>query len=177
VLAADSAAVATRPLGSEGRGLVAGDLAKAAPSAGAAVPRMRVAMKRSESEVTRASGCWAIDTGAWSPRARDGEDAALLPRRVELRAERGVLGDERGELVLRPAPGEESFPVGTAATWKPIGRDGLRMTIGDSTSWVVATVTLDGDALHGRARAYEGAGGRIRTAELVGRRVVCRTEP
>lgn len=176
VLAADSVAVAARPLGSGGVGRAAGDLAKAAPAGAPAEPRMRAAMKRSDSEVTRASGCWVIDTGAWSPRARDDEDMALLPRRVELRAERGVLGDERGELVLRPAPGEESFPAGTAATWKPLGRDGIRMTIGDSTSWVVATVTLDGDALHGRVRAYEAAGGRIRSAELTGRRVVCRTE-
>ena len=58
-----------------------------------------------------------------------------------------------------------------------IGHDAYRLTVGDSTRWVVATLTLDDDSLSGRARDYQGAPAMIRTAEISGRRVVCRTEP
>jgi len=167
-----------------GAGMGAAAYADAAPapaaakSAGAAAPMARRAAPRGESTIMRAAGCWIIDTTAWSPIARAGTDtSALLPRRIELRTERGLLGDEWNELILRPAPGEPPFPAGTAAIWKPIGRDSYRLTIGEAERWISATITIDGDSLSGRARDYAGERGPIRTAELKGRKAVCRTEP
>lgn len=178
VLAADSvAAIVGRPLGTIGG--ASGGAARANAQTAAAAPSMaRKAPVRTDGTIAAATGCWIVDTSAWSPRARNADESEpLLPGRVELRAERGVLGDEMNELLLRPAPGEPPFPVGTAAVWKPIGRDSYRLTVGDASRWVTATVTLDGDSLSGRARDYQGERGPIRTAELSGRRVVCRTEP
>jgi hypothetical protein len=181
VLAADSLAITGLSSGSgagarKTLGYAQAGTASAAPSPAPAAPLpARAKTTRTDGIVSRAAGCWTIDTSAWSPRAGDG-DEPLLPSRVELRTERGLLGDEWGELILRPAPGERNFPAGSAATWKPIGRDGFRMTMGDSTQWTVVTVTLEGDSLRGRARSYEGKRGRIRTAGVTGQRVVCRTE-
>lgn len=189
VLAADSMAIAGLPadeaLGLSARrapSYAAGSAAPAAapmapPSAASGAARA-LNKTRTDSPVMRAAGCWTLDTGSWSPRLRGRETGeALLPRRVELLTRRGMLGDEWGELLLRPAPGEPPFPAGTAATWKVIGHDAYRLTVGDSTRWVVATLTLDADSLSGRARDYQGTPAMIRTAELRGRRVVCRTEP
>ncbi|NUS96553.1 MAG: hypothetical protein HOQ11_03995, partial [Gemmatimonadaceae bacterium] len=177
VLAADSAAaVAGRSFGSGAGAGVAAYAGAAAPSARA--PMAKRAIARPENAITRASGCWIVDTSAWTPAAHRGSDStALFPRRIELRAERGVLGDEFNELILRPAPGEPPFPAGTAAVWKPIGRDGYRLTIGDAARWIAATITIEGDTLSGRARDYHGERGTIRSSELSGRRAVCRTEP
>ena len=185
VLAADSVAAVSGRSVASGAGMGAAAYADAAPapaaaakSAGAAAPMAQRIAPRGESTIMRAAGCWIVDTTAWVPAARAGRDtSALLPRRIELRAERGLLGDEWNELILRPAPGEPPFPAGTAAIWKPIGRDSYRLTIGEAERWISATITIEGDSLTGRARDYAGERGPIRTAELKGRKAVCRTEP
>lgn len=133
---------------------------------------------RSAPDLTeRAVGCYTLDTTAWSPRARgETEPVSLVPSRIELRRDRGLSGDEWGNLLARPAPGEPPLPPGAIAFWKPLGNDKVRVTIADNTSWVSLTLVMDDHSINGPARAYS-PDDRLRTAQVTGRRVLCRTEP
>lgn len=142
----------------------------AAPS----TERLRTATDFTE----RAVGCYTVDTTAWLPRARgETEPVSLMPARIELRRDRGLSGDEWGNLLARPAPGESPLPAGAVGFWKPLGNDKVRVTFADNTSWVSLTLVVDENAIAGPARAYSPGDDRLRTARISGRRVLCRTEP
>ena len=124
----------------------------------------------------RAQGCWLLETSAWSPRFRERDTLQLLPRRIELRLDRG-FGDEASERLVRPAPGEPAFPLGTTGIWRVIASNQIRLTIATHERWTTVTMTVGDDSLSGTARAYSEVDRLLRRATVSARRVVCRTEP
>ena len=180
VLAADSSFEPPRalPLGAiAGRG----GSAQAKTRAGAPASPPQAALERSRPAAAftdRAAGCYTMDTTAWLPRARgETEAVSLVPARIELRRDRGLSGDEWGNLLVRPAPGEPPLPAGAVAFWKPLGNDKVRVTIADNTSWVSLTLVVGENTIEGPGRAYSPDDDRLRTSQISGRRVLCRTEP
>ena len=124
----------------------------------------------------RAQGCWLLETSEWSPRFRSTDTLRLLPRRIELRLDRGVA-DEAGERLVRPAPAEPAFAMGTTGIWRVIATNQIRLTIATHERWTTVTMTVGEDSLSGTARAYSGVDRLLRRAAVSARRVVCRTEP
>lgn len=100
-----------------------------------------------------------------------------LPRRIELRLDRGSAAAEAGQRLLRPVPGEPPLPPGVAGYWRVIAADQMRLTLAGPGGWTAVTATVGADSLHGRARAYTESDGLMRRAAVTARRVVCRTEP
>ena len=148
--------------------------AGAAQAPAPAAPGLRAAT----APYDRAPGCYALVVSAWSP-GNDHPSAAtaLLPTRIELRRVAGVSGDEQGNRLARPAPGEPTLRPGAIGFWKSLGDDRIRVTFADGSSWIVLTLAVDPDAVHGPARAWSATTGRLQSAEVAGQRTTCRREP
>jgi hypothetical protein len=180
VLAADSSFEPPRSLSLGAIAKRGGSVdAKTRVVAPASPPQAALERSRPAADFTdRAAGCYTVDTTAWLPRAHgETEAVSLVPARIELRRERGLSGDEWGNLLARPAPGEPPLPAGAVAFWKPLGNDTVRVTIADNTRWVSLTLVVGDNTIEGPGRAYSPDDDRLRTAQISGRRVLCRTEP
>ena len=175
VLAADSADVAS---GFALRARIAAGESKMRGNAPAAA-KPSLERTRSSSDVTdRVVGCYTLDTTAWQPMSRDKEEPiSLVPARIELLRELGLSGDEWGNRLARPAPGEPPLPAGAVAFWKSLGGNKVRIMLADNASWVTLTLVVDADSVKGPARAYSASSDQLRSAQVAGRRVLCRTEP
>jgi hypothetical protein len=177
VLAADSSQDASGGMALGGLGGQGASASKMRADASAPTAR---SLKRASSTggfIDRAAGCYTVDTTAWLPRSRDVEAVSLVPSRIELRRERGLSGDEWGNLLTRPAPGEPALPPGAVGFWKPLGSEKVRIMLADNTSWVSLTLVVGPDSIRGPARAFSPSANRLRSAHVTGRRVLCRTEP
>ncbi len=171
VLAADSMATA---IGQPVSGRAFGGASRAAaPQLGRASERSRPS---GSPTVMRAQGCWLLETSAWSPRLRGRDTLMLLPRRVELQLDRGIVGEESGERLVRPAPGDPAMSPGVTGYWRVIASDQVRFTLTDRNRWTTVTATVSDDSLAGTARAYTDSDRLLRSATVSARRVVCRTE-
>jgi hypothetical protein len=175
VLAADSAD--TQP-GFALRKQVAAGEAKMRGNAQAPAKSSMERLRTYDDFTSRVVGCYVLDTTAWLPRARgETESISLVPARIELLLERGLSGDEWGNRLARPAPGEPPLPAGAVAFWKPLGGNKVRVMLADDSSWVSLTLVVGTDSIAGPARAYSASANHLRSAQVSGRRVLCRTEP
>jgi hypothetical protein len=147
-------------------------VATAAPSAAAPAPSRLLG---TTSTVERAAGCYVIETTGWAPvDESDHATPSLLPSRIELQRAIGLSGDERGNRLARPAPGEPGLSPGVIGFWTPLGNDKIRVTFADNTGWVALTLEVAPESVHGPARAYSAASGRLRSTEVTARRTACR---
>jgi hypothetical protein len=175
VLAADSA---DTPPGFMLRKQIAAGEAKVRANAQAPASSSVERLRRLEDITSSAVGCYTLDTTAWLPRSRgETEPISLVPARIELLLDRGLSGDEWGNRLARPAPGEPPLPAGAVAFWKPLGGNKVRVMLADNSSWVSLTLVVGPDSITGPARAFSAATNHLRNAQVTGRRVLCRTEP
>jgi hypothetical protein len=125
--------------------------------------------------IDRAVGCYVIETTGWIPEDQpDRGTPSLLPARIELQRAIGLSGDERGNRLARPAPGEPGLSPGVIGFWKPLGGDRIRVTFADDTSWVALTLAVAPESVRGPARTYSASSGRLRSTEVEARRILCR---
>jgi anti-sigma factor RsiW len=148
--------------------------ATSAPSVQAPLPPASRLLDAS-SIIDRAAGCYAIETTGWIPDDQpDRGTPSLLPARIELQRAIGLSGDERGNRLARPAPGEPGLSPGVIGFWKPLAGDRIRVTFADDTSWVALTLAVAPESVRGPARTYSASSGRLRSTEVEARRVPCR---
>jgi hypothetical protein len=148
--------------------------ATSAPSAQAPLPPASRLLDAS-STIDRAAGCYAIEMTGWSPEDQtDRGTPSLLPARIELQRAIGLSGDERGNRLARPAPGQPGLSPGVIGFWKPLGGDRIRVTFADDTSWVALTLAVAPESMRGPARTYSASSGRLRSTEVEARRILCR---
>jgi hypothetical protein len=149
-----------------------------APSVPVATPGAASSLLDAGSTVDRAAGCFVIETTGWIPADQpDHGPPSILPARIELQRATGLSGDETGNRLARPAPGEPGLSPGVIGFWKPLGGDRIRVTFADDTSWVALTLVVTPESLRGPARAYSASSGRLRNTEVTARRTLCRAEP
>jgi hypothetical protein len=150
--------------------------ATSAPAAQAPLPAASRLLD-ARSILDRAAGCYAIETTGWIPDDQpDRGTPSLLPARIELQRAIGLSGDERGNRLARPAPGEPGLSPGVIGFWKPLGGDRIRVTFADDTSWVALTLALAPESARGPARTYGASSGRLRSTEVTATRTACRRE-
>jgi hypothetical protein len=148
--------------------------ATSAPSAQAPLPPASRLLDAS-SIIDRAAGCYVIGTTGWIPDDQpDRGTPSLLPARIELQRAIGLSGDERGNRLARPAPGQPGLSPGVIGFWKPLGGDRIRVTFADDTSWVALTLAVAPESMRGPARTYSASSGRLRSTEVEARRILCR---
>jgi len=148
--------------------------ATSAPSAQAPLPAASRLLD-ARNIIDRATGCYAIETTGWIPDDQpDRGTPSLLPARIELQRAIGLSGDERGNRLARPAPGEPGLSAGVIGFWKPLGGDRIRVTFADDTSWVALTLAVAPESARGPARTYSASSGRLRSTEVEARRANCR---
>lgn len=155
----------------------AGNAAKmrGATSAPAAAAPAQSRLREPSSTVDRAAGCYEIETPGWAPEAEaDHDSPSLLPSRIELQRAVGLSGDERGNRLARPAPGEPALSPGVIGFWTPLGSDKIRVTFADDTGWVALTLAVEQESVHGPGRSYSASSGRLRSTEVTARRTACR---
>ena len=146
--------------------------ATSAPSAAAPAPSRLLGII---STIDRAAGCYLIETTGWVPDDEaDHGSRSLLPSRIELQRAIGLSGDERGNRLARPAPGEPGLPPGVIGFWTPLGSDKIRVTFADDTGWVALTLVVTPGSVQGPGRAYSASSGRLRSTEVTARRTLCR---
>ena len=148
--------------------------ATSAPSAQTPLPAAS-RLRDASSIIDRAAGCYVIETTGWVPDDEaDHGISSLLPLRIELQRAIGLSGDERGNRLARPAPGEPTLSPGVIGFWKPLGGDRIRVTFADDTSWVALTLAVAPESMRGPARTYSASSGRLRSTEVEARRILCR---
>jgi hypothetical protein len=150
--------------------------ATSAPSAQAPLPPASRLLDASRI-VDRAAGCYVIETTGWIPDDQpDRGSPSLLPTRIELQRAIGLSGDERGNRLARPAPGEPGLSPGVIGFWKPLAGDRIRVTFADDTSWIALTLAVAPESARGPARTYSASSGRLRSTEVTATRTACRRE-
>jgi hypothetical protein len=143
--------------------------AAAAPSAVAKAMPSRV---EPENVSELAAGCYVVETSDWLP-ADGARTTRRLPARIELEQTLGLSGDERGNHLARPAPGEPPLPPGTIGFWKPLGDDRIRVTFADERGWTVLTLDVTAASLRGPARSFAASDGTLRSSDVIAHRTSC----
>ena len=144
--------------------------AVAAPSVAATAMPRRV---EPETFGELATGCYTVETSGWLP-ADGARTTPRLPARMELQQTLGLSGDERGNHLARPAPGEPPLPAGTIGFWKPLGENRIRVTFADERGWTVLTLDVAAESLRGPARSFLASDGTLRSSEVLAHRTICR---
>jgi hypothetical protein len=158
-------------------------VAQAAPSmrsgtakraaAAPAPPRLSAPVSVSD----RAAGCYMLSITPRRPgESSSGGVSGLLPAQLELRRTLGVSGDEQGNSLARPAPGEPALRPGVVGFWKSVGDDKIRVTFADDTSWVVLTLVVTPESVSGPARRWSASTASLESADVRGRRTICRPQ-
>ena len=99
-------------------------------------------------------GCYEIGKLEWHPKF-EGDDLVFItpPERIQILAERGTLGHEKGEYLVRPAPG---FPksIHRYSYWRPTGSHSLEIVWTTGLSGLTMRLKLNRDALTGKAKTF-----------------------
>jgi hypothetical protein len=120
-----------------------------------------------------AAGCYVVETSDLLP-ADGARTTRRLPARMELQQTLGLSGDERGNHLARPAPGELSLPPRTIGFWKPLGDDRIRVTFANERGWTVLTLDVTAASLRGPARSFAASDGTLRSSDVIAHRTSCR---
>lgn len=118
-------------------------------------------------------GCYELGVLNWHPELK-GEDAVFIapPTRIQILAERGTNGREKGMYLVRPAPGV-SPSIHRASFWRPVGPKTIEIVWTTGLSGLSMKLNLQGDTLKGKAKTFWDFPRRGQTARILAPKVDC----
>ena len=118
-------------------------------------------------------GCYQIGKLEWHPKF-EGDDLVFItpPERIQVLAQRGTEGREKGEYLVRPAPG---FPksIHRYSYWRATGSHSLEIVWSTGLSGLTMRLKVEGNNLKGKAKPFWDFLGRVPSARVLAHKVDC----